>query len=141
MILFLDFDGVLHPMPAGDAGLFSRAPLLWQLLKACQTIEIVFSTSWREAHEFDLLVDFATHGGIEGDITHRFLGATPELDRLREDECRAWMQANRPGGDWIALDDNATMFKPGCPNLHLVNYTTGLTDEDVAALQKRIKGK
>lgn len=34
MILFLDFDGVLHPVPSTDTGMFCRAPILWNLMRA-----------------------------------------------------------------------------------------------------------
>lgn len=140
MILFLDFDGVLHPMPANDEGLFCRTPLLWQILRACPHVEVVFSTSWREMHDFELLLDVATHGGGE-DMAHRFIGATDESDDakpLRESECHAWMQVNRPMSDWIALDDQESRFLSNSSNLYLVDYRTGLTPGDVEACIGRI---
>lgn len=132
MILFLDFDGVLHPEPSGDDFLFCRVPLLWQLLRAHQNIEVVFSTSWRAAYQFDELVDFCTYGGGE-DLAYRFVGSTPNHpgDHLRETECLAWMQEHRPSDAWIAVDDQADGFWPGRSNLYLVNRNIGLTETDV----------
>ena len=46
MILFLDFDGVLHPQP-NDGAQFSNAPRVWELLARHPEVSIVFSTGWR----------------------------------------------------------------------------------------------
>lgn len=147
MILMLDFDGVLHPECADSDQLFCRTPLLWQIMRACPAVQVVFSTSWREIHRPDELLDFATFGGGE-DLAHRFIGQTPIIVKepgafihghvyKREDECREWLRLN--GGinqPWLALDDIDYWFKGS--NLHLVDHITGLTDADVAAIIERI---
>ena len=46
MILFLDFDGVLHPN-SDDSEHFSCAPLLWELLRRHPDVRVVLSTGWR----------------------------------------------------------------------------------------------
>lgn len=142
VILFLDFDGVLHPEPSGDEGVFCRVSLLWQILRACPEAQVVFSTSWRSLHRPEELMDFATFGGGE-DLAHRFIGSTPSIIQERdanivgrvynrEAECLEWLRhhgANRP---WLALDDYAVDFRG--PNLYLVDRRTGLTEADVAAI-------
>ena len=40
MILFLDFDGVLHSCDAGDDALFVSVPYLWQILRRRPEIEV-----------------------------------------------------------------------------------------------------
>jgi hypothetical protein len=45
-VLFLDFDGVLHPNLAAEGQMFSRAPLLAQALEGLH-VDIVVSSSWR----------------------------------------------------------------------------------------------
>lgn len=144
MILFLDFDGVLHP-ETSDAELFCRLPLFWELLRQCPEVEVVFSTSWREIYPQDELLAFVTSGGGE-DLAHRFIGSTPlarkppyEDDyRLREIECLAWLEGSglqeRP---WLALDDVAYWFSPNNSNHYLVNYRTGLTEVDMAEIVRR----
>lgn len=146
MILFLDFDGVLHPEDR-DAEPFCRVPLLWQLLRQCPQAEVVFSTSWREVYPPDVMLDFVTAGGGE-DLAHRFVGSNPRVlepstqgdYRRREIECLAWLAgsgfASRP---WLALDDIADWFSTSSPNLHLVDYRTGLTEQDVAAVLQKLK--
>lgn len=144
----LDFDGVTHPDTADSDQLFCRTPLLWQIMRACPAVQVVFSTSWREIHRPDELLDFATFGGGEG-LAHRFIGQTPIIVKepgafihghvyKREDECREWLRIN--GGinqPWLALDDYAYWFRG--PNLHLVDRLTGLTDADVTVIIERIQ--
>lgn len=143
-LLFLDFDGVTHPETSEADRLFCRTPLLWQLLRACPEVQVVFSTSWREIHRPEELLDFVTHGGGE-DLTHRFIGSTPVLKSgehrfHREAECREWLRLNgckhRP---WLALDD--TDFGFAGSNLHLVNHLTGLITEDVLAITERLNSE
>lgn len=114
MILFLDFDGVLHRNVSRPPEDFSCSPRLWQILRTCPNVEVVFSTSWREIYPFAELVEFATLGGGE-DLKQRFVGATPSLVReaganiagrlcKREDECRLWLAGNSQQNRlWLAL--------------------------------------
>ncbi|HWV19317.1 MAG TPA: HAD domain-containing protein [Rhodocyclaceae bacterium] len=143
MILFLDFDGVLHPV-GGKAEVFCCVPKLWQLLRACPEAQVVFSTSWRETYSMDLLVDFATSNGGE-DLVHRFIGSTPVPEWSEDDpvnrlsECEAWLQENgHTASPWLAIDDNGEWFY-GCPNLYLVDHATGLQESDVEAIARRIQ--
>lgn len=141
MVLFLDFDGVLHPQEHGG-NLFCRRQLLWDILRAHPEVRVVFSTAWREAHPLADLVAFATADGGE-DLAPRFIGVTPvhpfdpvEPRRHRERECLAWLAANRPGGPWLALDDVQEWFS--CPQFYLVDCETGLTPQDVASILERL---
>ncbi len=76
MILFLDFDGVLHPDFARGKAYFSAKPLLWQLLDECPQTEVVFSTSWRSDPTFEKLIQLVTHEGGEH-LAGRFIGGLP----------------------------------------------------------------
>jgi hypothetical protein len=46
-ILFLNFDGVLHPPHAERDQLFCQRHLLWAVVDTCHDVEVVFSTTWR----------------------------------------------------------------------------------------------
>jgi len=109
MILFLDLDGVTHPVMRHEPD-FCRVPLLWKILLACPNVSVVFSTSWREIYRHDELVEFVTRGGGE-DLAHRFIGQTPRL-HARSDydprllECLRWLEINgHADSSWLALDD------------------------------------
>lgn len=66
------------------------------------------------------------------DLQARIVGVTPTIEEpedgawipqgamryLREWECRKWMRQNcAPGTPWVALDDMAEWFQPGCVQL------------------------
>lgn len=152
MIIFLDFDGVLHSHDIDDDKyLFSPVSILWQILRDCPGADVVFSTSWRNTYQFYELIDFVTYDGGE-DLEHRFIGATPSIVREpmsnytraghREQECRLWLSGNGyQKTPWIALDDMDIFFTAECPMLYLVDKYTGLTSADVENLIARIKQK
>jgi hypothetical protein len=152
MILFLDFDGVLHPLQRSEPD-FSRLPLLWEILRACPHVEVVLSTSWREIYRPDEIIEFVTYGGGE-DLAHRIIGSTPT--RLieqgafhyragmpfhrRHDECELWLisnnQANRP---WLAIDDIAVWFPPDSPNLYLIDGKLAMTEADAEKIIEKLR--
>ena len=142
-ILFLDFDGVLHPYPlhADDqhAEPFQRTPLLWTLLRQHPALHVVVSSSWRERFGLDYLTDFLTYGGGE-DLGDRILGMTPILNHAERDlECVAWLEAqgqlNTP---WLALDDQPALFQRHREALYPVNPRQGLTSEDLSRISARL---
>lgn len=141
-ILFLDFDGVLSKKFIG-AQPFSCAEQLWRILRACQDVVVVFSTSWRELHKQEELVAFVACGGGE-DLVDRFIGQTPRI-KVKADhdprhlEIQRWRDTNKHTGHWLALDDQLELFHGGHPNLYLVNGDTGLTEADVEAIIQLIK--
>jgi hypothetical protein len=116
---------------------------LWQILRACPDVQVVFSTSWREVHRPEELLDFATYGGGE-DLVHRFIGQTPRLHACSDYdprllECLRWLESNgHADSSWLALDDVPQNYNHHT-NLYLVDRTTGLTDADVAAIIQRIQ--
>lgn len=155
MILFLDFDGVLHPeSPLSTRVNFEHRPLLWRILREVPEVEVVFATSWRNSHTLTELVDIITRDGGE-DLAHRFIGVTPTIDKSsreqrdlghRREECLLWIEANRSrfpfwkkDVPWLALDDIALWYGLPCFNLHMTDYKTGLTEADVEAVIKKLK--
>lgn len=155
MILFLDFDGVLHPETALSTRVdFQHLPLLWKILRAVPEVEVVFATSWRNSHTLDELVAIVTTGGGE-DLARRFIGVNPVVDKAsreqgdlghRREECLQWIDNNRSRFPiwkkeipWIALDDIALWYGLPCFNLHMTDYKTGLTEADVEAVIKKLE--
>lgn len=145
MILFLDYDGVLHPDPCNDAQrLFQHAPRLAHVLADFPEVCVVLSTSWRALRTIDELVS-----RLPADLAARVVGTTPHivdfqvpahlLPYPRHAECLQWLlergQADR---DWLALDDRPYWFKPYCEQLIACNGGTGLTEEVVAYLRSAL---
>lgn len=125
-ILFLDFDGVLHPYPykAGEA--FAAVPQLLAVLDDFPSVEVVVSSSWR------LLRHSRAWLEVPEALRERITGHTPEIRRrehgmhtgalspLRHAEILRYLADS---GDrersWVALDDDERLFPPECPNLIL----------------------
>lgn len=145
MILFLDFDGVLHPQPTilrPGRGVFTALHLLEDVLRQVPHVEVVISSSWRMRHPFGELREF-----FAPDVRDRIVGVTPmpgdvaeaprELHNEcpRHAECLAWLARHRPPGTpWLALDDIADEFAPQCRNLMLIDGARGLMPDTAQAL-------
>lgn len=139
-ILFLDFDGVLHPFPApiDPACLFCFLPGFEDTLRDLPHLEIVISSSWREGHQLDELRKL-----FSPDVGERIIGVTPQIDVHRLEDLRAVRQreivlflAKQPQEvAWIALDDDPDLFEPGCPNLIECIHGFGAAEENL--LRKR----
>ena len=142
MLLFLDFDGVLHPNGCGDEELFCSVELLWLILRACPDVKVVFSTSWREIYKLEDMVKFVTSGGGE-DLMVRFIGKIPTFADVgyyprRDIEIQSWLDANGYCCPWIAIDDMQELFNDEHPNLYVVDGDYGLTDADVFTIIEKI---
>jgi hypothetical protein len=133
-ILFLDYDGVLHPDPCSDRlRLFEHAPRLADALRPFADVDIVLSTAWRTHVD---PVQLAAH--LPPTLRARVVGITPCFHRIscpparvpyrRQAECLHWIESERPGAEWLALDDRASGFEPYCDRLITTPSPTGLDD-------------
>lgn len=142
MLIFLDFDGVLHPYTSEDAVLFVKRPIFHEILRALPDARVVVSSSWKhEGHSLDALRKMICGDATE--FSHRVIGTTPMVeieigslpDRYRHSrwqEIRAWRREN---DEWetpfICLDDKAVLFPDECPNLYLTQGAWGLMPCDI----------
>jgi hypothetical protein len=118
MILFLDFDGVLHPAHDGEPTpaeeVFCNLPRFESVMRDYQQVEIVISSMWR--YQFSLAELCAR---FSPDIASRIIGATLLYERIegkylsarREGELLDWLAAaGRLYEPWVALDDADWQF-------------------------------
>ncbi len=132
LIIFLDFDGVLHPFGSAEKDMFSKVPDFENLLRRHKFTQVVFSTSWISSHSLDNLRSLFSE-----DIRGRFIGAIEDTDN-RGKSCREWLKANElKDCPWIALDDIA-VFAETDPVVR-TNLTTGLSDASLQTLEEAIK--
>ena len=138
MILFLDFDGVLHPFDYTHDSL-CRLALLESWLRTWPGVDVVISSSWRSAFALSELVEI-----LGPQVGARVVGCTPVLPRStlrrfvlaeREQEIGMWLLASwQPLRPWVALDDLSDLFFPGCPGLVLCDPREGLSAPVMAEL-------
>ncbi len=145
MILFLDFDGVLHPDPCpSPERLFENAPRLTRLLDHHPDVGVVLSTSWRTVRPESELLE-----ALPASLRQRVLGLnprcsdfTPEPARMpyrRHAECEQWLRLHgMDGSHWLALDDRPDWFAPYCENLIECDSRIGLDERTCRLLAGRL---
>jgi len=135
-LLFLDFDGVLHPGSGVDSGFLCCAPDLEEAL-AGHELRIVVSSSWRFHMEMDEILGMLPPG-----LAQRVVGATGEahIGRWpRFHEIRAWVQVNEPNARWRALDDATLEFPSLCPQLIACDPRMGFGVEQASELRRWLR--
>lgn len=153
-ILYLDFDGVLHPDEAyqdrkgrvylqGPGRLFMWAKQLEEALSPHPHVRVVLSTSWVRVKSFSYARDRLPAG-----LRARVVGATWHSDFRRHHDMRMWwdyatrceqIQADvlrRQPPAWVAVDDDHKQWDPRLRH-HLV-ATSGAVGLGSAEAQSRL---
>ena len=128
-VLFLDFDGVLHPTTHGSV-LLSQLPLLESALESCD-YTMVISSSWRFHMEIDALKNHfspALQNKIMGITGEAYIGAYARFPEINAYVLQHGIK------DWRALDDSYWEFPQGCSQLIRCNPNSGLTQREVKVL-------
>jgi hypothetical protein len=124
-LLWLDFDGVLHPCPLPEtkrdsgryeAELFQSADVLAEMLRPYPAVRLVLSTSWVLSYGLD-----RTRKLLPNELAQRVIGATfdeKSMDRYEFGEMPRHEQiirdvAKRQPIRWLALDDDADDWPAG----------------------------
>lgn len=146
LILFLDFDGVLHPEHCHASKHFCCLPILEDALRRAPECKLVITSTWRLEQTVEAL-----RQRFSRDIAVRIAGVTPMFSELkqvpntlisypREAECHAWRWANGvPHLPWLAVDDRSWNYRPFCNSLLLVDGSTGLTGHTGSQLLTRLQ--
>lgn len=128
-MLYLDFDGVLHPPLAAQTkhhgvimgvpshALFENVPLLERALEPYGDVKIVLSSTWVQARSFSY-----AKSRLSEALQRRVIGATYHRRVLRQDEFNAMPRGvqiqedsqRRGACGWIALDDEDEGWPASC---------------------------
>jgi hypothetical protein len=142
-VLFLDFDGVLHPtVIEGEphrmeevigVGLFGWLQTLESLLRPHPDVAVVVHSTWRHTHDDEEL------RMLLGRVGERMVGSTPPGSRY--DGIRQWLRANPTYSSHRILDDDPTEFpRPPPDELIVCSPEEGVTGKEVvAALRKWLR--
>lgn len=125
MYIFLDFDGVTHPLGKSD---FSSISPLINILDQYQDAKIILSTQWREHTSLEILKT-----NFPPQIQERIVGQTPILGQNipyhRFYEILTYNKKhNIEKNQWVALDDNDCLFPQYCKNLILIKDGKGFNE-------------
>jgi hypothetical protein len=132
-ILFLDFDGVLHPtlddMEGEEpiaTGHFGWLALLAKTLEPYPDVAIVVHSTWRYVYDPNELRE------LIGPLGARFLGATPRGPRY--ESIQWWLHLNPMFASHRILDDNPSEFPTPLPaELIVCHPLRGVSDPVVLA--------
>ena len=142
MILFIDFDGVLHPVQCDPSQQFIHVARLEVVLRQHDGLMLALSTSWQDAHSIDSL-----RRHFSGDIAKRIVGGTFSADpdrkaKSRHQQIQMFLRASRrPQDQWTALDDTADGFPPRCTQLVLCDPARGFDEQAETRLRTRLLGR
>ncbi|MDM4765245.1 HAD domain-containing protein [Pelomonas sp. SE-A7] len=132
-LLFLDFDGVLHPNGAAPAVWFKQAGPLMALLHRWPTLDVVISSSWRFHHEWKDLLDL-----LPTALAERAQGCTGAAHTgalARHTEILNYWQEHGGGRPWLALDDSVWEFPVHCDRLIACDGALGLRPAQLLQLE------
>jgi len=137
-VLFLDFDGVLHPDAGDDDMYFCFMSNFCDVLRAVDPkgeIPIVVSSDWKLTQTVKKLRSHFPDDigrqivGVTSDLLNEndssadpwvMAGGLPSKIGSREREVLAWMRDFAPAGEWLAIDDRPSYFGDDCPHLFTV---------------------
>ncbi|MCU1775210.1 HAD domain-containing protein [Pseudomonas sp. 13B_3.2_Bac1] len=116
MIIFLDIDGVLHPLfprkdrPGKESAPFAYLPRLSAILRDYPDTHVVISSTWRVNRTLKELKAL-----FPLDLQDRIIGSTPVLEDSqrpggREEEASSWLDLHPEYSSWIAVDDCAVCW-------------------------------
>jgi len=129
LLLFLDFDGVTHPVVGTP--LF-RAECMAALQVALKEVDfdIVVTSTWRETKSLAELKE------ILKPLGKTVQGVTPVIDEpflhhVRHHEVLLYLtQSDQVSSPWIAIDDTPGFYPDDAP-VYYTDPTTGFTQEDI----------
>lgn len=130
MILFLDFDGVLHPVSGSPPFHPDCMAVLSSSLSEYPDIRIVVTSSWREEKPLSELKSL-----LGNNLGSRVIGVTPVIDEpfmhhVRYHEVQAYLSdTSQPDIPWFALDDELGSYPESAPVI-LTDRRVGLSAED-----------
>ena len=121
-VLFLDFDGVLHPTLAQPSALFIHGARLAEVLRP-YPVNIVISSSWR--FHFSMKEILAK---LPDELCDAVIGVTGDAHVgkfARWHEIHRYIKSHRVT-DWRALDDSSFEFPLSCKELIACDGSIGV---------------
>ena len=139
-LLFLDFDGVLHPKGADPGDYFIHLPRLEAMLREFPAVPQVISSTRQDAYSLPAL-----RRRFSEDIAQRIISGTRtggpdgEAEDRHAEICAYLQHVGMVESPWLALDDAADEFPAGCKQLVMCDRAIGFDDEAEARLRAALE--
>lgn len=142
--LFLNIDGVLHPVE-GPYNMRLKANVLDAVKRF--NFQVVITSDWRESVALEAMK------ANMGELGQRVVGMTPifsapdiksyrwfsgasTLTGPRQLEIEEWLFQHTPGDSgWVALDSHRGNFVEGCESVYFTNPRRGLDNQELVAFR------
>jgi hypothetical protein len=140
ILLFIDFDGVLHPVHSDRADHFCMLKNFESVIREFPVVRIVISSTWRQAYSLTHLKSL-----FSSDVAARIIGKTPDCEdssdeHIRFKEIRQYLnQPSMLAMKWIAVDDAEFEFPESCQNVLLCDPQRGFDNEIAGKLRARLQ--
>ena len=140
VLVFLDFDGVMHPAGCETSRYFCNLAQFEAVLREHANVALVIASTWRHAYPLNEI-----KRNFSPDIAARIVGKTPAWEddgdeHIRYREIREFLKHPKLAGiRWLALDDTQVEFPPGCPNLVLCDSARGFDAAAADAFRERLR--
>ena len=137
-ILFLDFDGVLHPLNSENENLFCKVHYLEKALEGAPC-KIVITSNWRLTYSTQKMREL-----LPRKIGKLVIGATElvnDINHKRFIEIKNYLSTNINSSsiDWRAIDDSPQDFPADCKNLICCNPSLGMGSAEQIQIAKWLK--
>jgi len=143
IILFCDWDGVLHRYGAHVKEYFECLPHLEEILRSFPEVQIVVCSDWRKLHTIEELRE-----PFSPDMRARLIGMSPCFsfekygEGIRYEEAKAYLRENNMDLErWVALDDISENWLNTATkeiDRRLVTCADGFLDEEAALLTQAL---
>jgi hypothetical protein len=138
--LFLDFDGVTHPVSA--TGQYFREANLAAIHSSIDqlNVDIVITSTWRLDNSLAKIQAYL------GELGKYVVGFTPEvnepfLHHIRQVEVELFLKQQREETmPWVAVDDTPAFYRDDAPVI-ITDGKIGFTDQDAIPLRELIISK
>ena len=137
-ILFLDFDGVLHPLNSEKANLFCKVHYLEKALEGA-SCKIVITSNWRLTYSTQKMREL-----LPRKIGKLVIGAPDVVNGINHKrfiEIENYLSAhiNSSSIDWRAIDDSPQDFPTDCKHLIYCNPISGMSSAEQILIAKWLK--
>ncbi|MCU7806298.1 MAG: hypothetical protein KZQ73_00265 [Candidatus Thiodiazotropha sp. (ex Semelilucina semeliformis)] len=137
LLVFLDFDGVLHPITGGNAFDVECLDSLRIALDGT-SVNLVISSSWREQYHFEELQQYLAP------LNAPVIGVTPVIDdpflvNVRYYEVMRFLESTEGlNQKWLAIDDTPGFYPADAP-VYWTDSRKGFTSNDIDPLKQMLK--
>jgi len=140
-VAFVDTDGVLQTPSLSDWREMEHAGALIELLAERPGLAVVVSATDRETSTAEQILE-----QLPEEIARRTVGFT-EVTRGgrgaggRQAEIESWLKRNPQVTRWVAVDDEAYLYRPDCKWLVATFKWMGWTDDTTEAVRSVLEGR